>query len=123
MTKLQTMLVSGLVGAVTILLGVAAAVVVEQHKSRSVYSCVPGPGELCASDQFYSDFKHWKEIRAAVGKRSASAAVREFQDEQDMADGMAARLVKQIPAGYDWDEAKGRFVLKPEQSAPPAQKK
>ena len=73
------------------------------------YSCVAGPGEQCASDLWIADYQ---KLKAFQEKYKAP------QDIVDQMNGLAMRLNQSIPPGFMWDEAKQRFVKKPEPPKP-----
>jgi hypothetical protein len=72
------------------------------------YTCVAGPNEQCASDQWYADYQRLKKLQAPY------VAPREVQEQLR---GISTQLQMEIPPGYQWDEAKARFV----KTAPPTQ--
>jgi hypothetical protein len=74
------------------------------------YHCVAGPGEQCASDQWYADYLHLQKLQAPYTPP---------KDTGDLINGIATRLRTQIPAGYDWDDGKERFVKRAPPTAPP----
>jgi len=80
------------------------------HPSAKPYSCVAGPDEQCASDQFYADFKHWQELRDDLKNSQQVPQVRELQDKTDLFNGITTRLNSQVPKDYQWNEQKMRFV-------------
>lgn len=100
----------------TVIAAYASAVEAEGHKKP--YSCVAGPGEECASDLWYADYMKWHatQLKYSVPK-----------DVQDLQNGRAQRLNSEIPPGYEWSDAKQRFVKKappvPAQPLVPAEKK
>lgn len=84
------------------------------------YVCFAGPDEVCASDLWVADYDRLRVLQ------------KKYSPPQDVADqmaGMAQRLAQQIPPGYQWDDAKRRYVkIKPvipsqPQPVPPTEKK
>jgi len=65
------------------------------------YTCVAGPDEVCPSDLWVTDYQKMKAIMAPYVAP---------QEKQDLANGIAVRLNREIPPGYYFDEKKLRFV-------------
>lgn len=103
--------------------GVGAGYYISHRSSPPSYSCVAGPDELCASDQFFSDYQRWKTLKADLAKQQESTELRDLQNKSDQLSGMTTRLSQQIPQGYAWDEKKSRFVKASPSAPPPAVKK
>ena len=83
--------------------------VVDTRIHQASYHCVAGPNEQCASDEWYSDFQKLKTLQAPYQMP---------KEKQDMVAGMVQRLSRDIPAGYQWDEKKVRFVKQSMPQAP-----
>jgi hypothetical protein len=80
------------------------------HKSQTP-ACYAGPDEKCPDAEWLQGYD---EIMAYQKKYSAP------QEEQDRMNGVALRLNKTQPLGYDWDVKKRVWVKKPQvQVAPP----
>jgi hypothetical protein len=107
------------VAAVAVLVGSAEFGNWLGHRPKNApYHCTAGPGEICASDQFYKDYQHMLDLQEAVAKAQQSSGMRELQEKQDLSTGIASRLAQQIPQGYAWDRNKERFVKPPTPSVP-----
>jgi hypothetical protein len=106
-------LAGGIILVTALLCGLGYVVDARIHQAS--YHCVAGPNEQCASDEWYSDFQKLKTLQAPYQMP---------KEKQDMVAGMVQRLSRDIPAGYQWDEKKVRFVkqaMPPAPSAPPIQ--
>lgn len=75
------------------------------------YTCVAGADEQCASDEFV---REWKEFKELSDKYQAP------KDVQIRMKGLVADLQPQIPAGYQWDDKKLRFVKTPQPKVVPS---
>ena len=95
-------LAGGIVLVTALLCGLGYVVDARIHQAS--YHCVAGPNELCASDEWYSDFEKLKTLQVPYQMP---------KEKQDMVAGMVQRLSRDIPAGYQWDEKKVRFVRQP----------
>jgi len=93
---------------VTLVVGYSAYLI-DAKIHASSYKCVAGPNEQCASDEWYSDFQKLKTLQAPYQMP---------KEKQDMVAGMVQRLSRDIPAGYQWDEKKVRFVKQSMPQAP-----
>ena len=102
---------------IALLVIVPAYLLITHHSSDASYSCVAGPGEICASDQFYADYVRWDKLRHELPAMQQVKAVRELQDKSDLLDGMTRRLNAAIPSGYIWDDGKKRFLVAPQKPA------
>lgn len=102
----------GIVAVFCLLLSSAVAQEAKPSKNSkpSVYKCVAGPDEKCASDLWMADY----EKLIALQKKYAAP-----QDVIDMMSGLRMRLSQQVPAGFGWDDEKKRFVKLPEAPKPP----
>lgn len=100
------------VGVVTVALTLAAAggSVYLSHRTPA-YTCVAGADEQCASDEFV---REWKEFKELSDKYQAP------KDVQIRMKGLVADLQPQIPAGYQWDDKKLRFVKTPQPKVVPS---
>ena len=87
----------------------AAGYFVVDSRIHASYHCVAGPNEQCASDEWYADFQKLKTLQAPYQMP---------KEKQDMVAGMVQRLSRDIPAGYQWDEKKVRFVKQSMPQAP-----
>jgi hypothetical protein len=93
-----------------LILATAAAAAQDKPKAKKPYSCSAGPDEVCPSDLWYADYLVWHatNMKYSVPK-----------DVQDLQNGRAQRLNKEIPPGYEWSDAKQRFVkMKPQVPVP-----
>jgi len=72
-------------------------------------TCAAGLDEKCPSPEWLADFKR---LKAMIDKYKMP------KDEQDQASGIQQRLMKEIPAGYQWNEEKLKFVKIPAPAAP-----
>jgi hypothetical protein len=92
-----------------LLSGIITTLTLTTIHHKPAYSCVAGPDEICASDQFVQDWNQFVSIRD------------KYQiphDAQVTMTGIVATLKEQVPAGYEWNEKKLRFV---KQKPPQAQ--
>jgi hypothetical protein len=99
---------------VLVALNIAAQVIAQTKTPKPAAEkpkpCVAAADEQCPTAQWLEDFERLQ----ALNKKYAPP-----RDAQFLMKGLQESLVSNIPAGYDWNEPKMKFVRKPGQATNP----
>jgi hypothetical protein len=102
----------GILVAALVVLGGSGWYVYDQRYVRQAESCKASGNEMCPNADFLRDYDEVVGLRKELSTKA-------LRDKVDRMNGTSERLAKEFPPGYQYDESKKRFTLKP---PPPPEK-